>query len=578
MSSSLIPLETVKTEYVETSLLEADGYAYNVFKGSSESTYRRVTTTSYSLSSISFSAPPPSPQIIVSKKIYFQLKVRITINGTIAVGNLLDGYGLTIAPRSLPLSNSIQNMVLQINDGSFNLALSDIISPITRYGYDKQKRHISGSPTYLDQSQNYDELINTIKNPLGARFNSNNTNDDQRGGFNQVQIISNTPTSAVFELTFIEPLIISPLSVFDNEPGLINVKSLDINFNMESNLIQKMISKAPIDAGVWNNTSIEIIEQPALLFTYYSPQLDKPISNSYIYPFIRLERYVTDYNDSVAPGQVIEITSNSLQLSTIPKRMYIFARRANSTLTVNSTDTFMRIENVSLSFGNRSGLLSSATPFQLYTMSANNGCDLSFQDWYGSYGTNSNRAVSGVGSVLSIDSSISLGLDPISAAGTQSQLNIQMTVKLQNINPTDTYTKVALYVIVLSEGVFTMVNNHVQSQIGLLSGSEVLSAPLVSVVDSSGASGGNFFTKLSNIIKKVAPYVSKALPYVKTAYDVARFAGLGTEEEMMNEKLQEKADEMDYAGEGRKRRGRKKGSSVVGGELISRSQLKDSLY
>lgn len=578
MSNSLIPLETVKTEYVETSLLESDAYAYSVFKGSAESTYRRVTTTSYSLSSINFSAPPPSPQIVVSKKIYFSLKVRITINGTIAVGNLLDGWGLTVAPRALPLSNSIQNMVLQINDGSFNLALSDIISAITRYGYDKQKRHITGSPTYLDQSQSYNELINTVKNPLGSRYNSINSNDDPRGGFNMVNIVTNTPTSAVIELTFIEPLIISPLSVFDNEPGLINVKSLDINLNMESNLVQKMISKAPVDTGVWNSTNIEIIEQPSLLFTYYSPQLDKPISDSYVYPFIRLERYVTDYNDNVAPGQVIEITSNSIQLSTIPKRMYIFARRANSTMTVNSTDTFLRLENISLSFGNRSGLLSSATPMQLYNMSINNGCDLSYADWYGSYGSNSNRIVSGVGSVLSLDPGINIGLSPLDCPGTQSQLNIQMTVKLQNINPTDTYSKVSLYIVVLSEGIFSMVNNHVTSQIGLLSHTESLNAPLVSVVDSVGATGGNFFTKLSNIIKKVTPYVSKALPYVKTAYDIAKMAGLGTDEDVLTEKLQDKSSEMDYSGEGLRRRRRKRGSSVVGGELISRSQLKESLY
>ncbi len=60
--------------------------------------------------------------------------------------------------------------------------------------------------------------------------------------------------------------------------------------------------------------------------------------------------------------------------------------------------------------------------------------------------------------------------------------------------------------------------------------------------------------------------MKSVLPAIQTGVNVAKLLGLG---------------EMD--GEGRKRRGRKKGRGIIGGadeggELVTRSQLKNNLY
>lgn len=580
MSNNLIPLEVAKSEYVETSLLKSGDYIYSIFKGSLETTYRRVTTTSYSLSSITFSAPPPNKDTIVSKKVFMTLKLRFTINGTIGAGNLFDGWGLTIAPRALPIANSLSNVTLQLNDGSFNIPISDVITCFERYGYDDYKKCLTAAPCFLDKTQSYSELINTVRNPLGSNFNSFNSKDEPRGGFNTVRIVTNTPTQAVIEVEVTEPLIISPLSTFENEPGFIGVQNIDLNCTLESNLLTKWFSKSTSDAGVWNNHTVEIIQQPYLEFTYYSPQETKSISDSYVYPFMRVERYVTDVSQNIAPGQQVEITSNSIQLSTIPRRMYVFCRKSNNTLTPTDTDTFLRLDNISLSFGNRSGLLSSATPRQLYEMSKENGCDLSYNEWYGSYNTGSSRTISGVGSVLCLSPGLNIGLDALSSPGTQSQLNIQLTAKFTNIHPTETYTRVSLYIVVLSEGVFSMLNSHVSTQVGIVTASESLNAPVMSVVESPAQYGGNFFSSLRNIISKVPGYVSKALPYVKGAYDIAKMAGLGYGQEGCESlNLEEQAQQRDGMpmGEGMRRR-RRKGRGMVGGELVTRQALRDEMY
>src|SRR5579863_5642847 len=84
MSLALFPVDVTKVLIPRAKLNEKKEWA--VLKGSAETTWRPVQTTSYSNSSIQFSAPPPSPYIIVDRKVYLNVVFNINFTATARAG------------------------------------------------------------------------------------------------------------------------------------------------------------------------------------------------------------------------------------------------------------------------------------------------------------------------------------------------------------------------------------------------------------------------------------------------------------------------------------------------------------
>ena len=58
------------------------------------------------------------------------------------------------------------------------------------------------------------------------------------------------------------------------------------------------------------------------------------------YPYYNVERYPTT-GTSILAGASQTINSANIQLNSVPHRMYILARKQNSDVTLNDTDTFL---------------------------------------------------------------------------------------------------------------------------------------------------------------------------------------------------------------------------------------------
>lgn len=124
---------------------------------------------------------------------------------------------------------------------------------------------------------------------------------------------------------------------------------------------------------------------PVLLFKYITPSLLQRLPRSISYPYFSVDRYPTTSNISFAPNSSQILQSNNIQLKSIPRKIYIFARRQNMDETFSTTDTYFAINNISLNWNNESGLLSSATQQDLYNISKKNGVNLSWSQWAGAY-------------------------------------------------------------------------------------------------------------------------------------------------------------------------------------------------
>ena len=100
------------------------------------------------------------------------------------------------------------------------------------------------------------------------------------------------------------------------------------------------------------------------------------------------------------------------------------------------------------------------------------------------------------------------------------QLQINATV----VNPGNTdITNPVFYIIAVSEGTWSVLQNRSVSQIGVISHKDVLDASMQPEVDSvliDAYYGGNFFTGLKNFGENVLKGVQKAIPYAETAAQV----------------------------------------------------------
>jgi len=302
----------------------------------------------------------------------------------------------------------------------------------------------------------------------------------------------------------------------------------------------------------------------------------QPIPKSIDYSYYIIDRYPTDFNMPIYYNVSTQINSNNIQLNSIPRRIYLFARISNSVNLQNSasTDTFASIQSISINYNNNSGLLASATQFDLYNISKKNGVNLSWPEWsggqYPNTGSNTNSGQVGtfqsivttahpdgfsqtplVGSVLCLEFGTDIGLPDTNAPGQILNSQLQITVNIVNTNPKaamsltppTTLTTYTLYIVTISEGIWQITNLNSIPMIGVLSKEDILNAtqiPGINYTAQDSVAGGDFKHRLKKIghriyegIKSAAPI---ALDIAKIAAQVAPYVlpliGLGDDEMM----------------------------------------------
>jgi len=198
--------------------------------------------------------------------------------------------------------------------------------------------------------------------------------------------------------------------------AFLGIQTMDFNITFIGNLA-RMWSHA---AGTTlTSVTVDLVTgpgSPTMLFNYITPSSLQPIPpRGVVYPYYTINRFPTDSLAPIASGAAQTLDSANIQLQSIPKRMYILARRKNSNETFLTTDTFFAIEGISVNWNNNSGLLSSATQQDLYRVSVRNGCNYSWPQWAGrtvDLGPgNPQRGLTG--SVLCLEFGRDIGLGPM---------------------------------------------------------------------------------------------------------------------------------------------------------------------
>lgn len=602
MSYSVNKLDACRVIDPLVDINETKVYAF--VQGGEQVSYKSVVSTSFSNNSAQFSAPPPNPGIIIDRLVWLRIPITIHFEGTPGdpfINLLQSGYD---GWRAFPILSILNTMTITLNNTSVSINSHDEIIPLLRYMSNCEfERFFSVAPCELDSTQEYSDLVNSIRNPLGFYGDSLNSNQEHRGAFRYITFVNNNLTADISAI-ITEPLFLSPFifsSHLDN--GFLGLQTMDVTLNYNNNL-----SRVWCHSNASTNT-LDLIDvqlgQPSLLFKYITPQILMKIPRTIDYDFNIINRYPTNASSFEINEQRL-VASNNIQLQTIPEKIYIFARRSNQLETFLTTDTYLSIVKINVNFNNRSGLMSNMTEEQLYEMSVKNGCNMSYQQWSGGptnlFLGNSLRTFGTVGSIVCIKPAEDFGLQSLECSGLDGTYQLQIDVTLVNKNQSSSISDVSLYIMVVDSGSFTIIDQRAIQQIGIISKSQILDAqksPTISYktirhMQGYGSEGGDFFQDVrsigENVIRNLPEFARKGIKFVKEdllpiakeiiplILPLLAAAGEG------DYNYEEECD-IDYGGA---RRGRKKkaprrrrrkmagdGFVVKGGELISKKQMRD---
>ena len=465
---------------------------WGIFKGCEGQNAVQQQANSYSTAGITWNFNTQSENVLIDRRMYARCQFQMTFVGTAPIGQPLLNTE-SDAPRFLPLASVTQSLKVTINGSSVESQYADALTGLLRYNLDDHLKEVdlSMSPSTQDKYQRYVAGVGSVRNPLSNYQNSGQ--DTGRGAFQLDSIVNPvspdaavTPITAVILFTVTEPLLLSPMlyKSGDLQSGLIGVRNMGVQYNFASGQLARIWSRSP-SAGV-NLTSVTAAigagttAPPSLLVNYLTPPLSSQgsIPRQVNYQYYKSETFVNDMNVNLAPGASQTFNNNAIQLSTVPKCIYIWASRQNSTKTHLTSDTFFKINSLSLNYLNVSGQFSSMTLQDLYQMCVKNGCELSWTEWSGRTNSIGGGPVGVgisdglVGSVLKLDVS-DLHIPSNVACGMNVNSQLSYSVNVENVNRLDTIG-VQLTTVIVYDGLMTIESGSMATQVGVISEADVV--------------------------------------------------------------------------------------------------------
>lgn len=564
MSLSFQKLEPVEVKMPQMILSNKRDYA--VLKGPQQINYKQWFSSSVSNSNITFTMPPPSPDCVIDRRFNLYVPVRLTIVGTsTAGGQFLTSIGHD-APRYFGLSSAIDTLSTTINQTTVTVNLADVVQPLLRFNIDNQlKDHLySTSFACPDQTQLYSQLAGStpyIRNPLGGYGDSNDETVSGRGGNVNYVIVSqlcvnggtgNQPSTAsgqlmttIVDVCFCEPLFcLSPFYWGAKDcSGFTHVNSMDMTVNFLSQAGNRFWSRdetalpVTISYGIGSGSGVSSFantsgNNPLVLATYYTPrELDLvPRDMPVTYPFFEIQRYVSTVGAIGANTTFNNLPSNSIQLNSIPRKLYVVVRQQNSDLysSCTNTDSFLQINQINVNYQNINGIFQSSNMLQLYNISRRAGCSLSWSQWSAANqytGTYANQ-VQGVGSVFCAEFAVDIPLSNADLNAPGKLDNSMLQVTISGANTSSRPINAAIYLIVVLEGTFCIEGIGRASQaIGVLSSSDIMDAkikPYLNYDDIREVNGGDFLSGVKQFFGDVNKFLkdNKVISSVLGAFPV----------------------------------------------------------
>ena len=570
-------------------------------------------------------------------------------------------------PQSFPFNTVCDQVQININGGAFFNNPSNIIRAKERYWDERLLQQSYGNVCPCAKPCLQNEM--GVKNPTVELFTKKLTRwprsrllGDQTGyahsstgpfGTTNFSILpdydpdmyadhtawANRGEPGKLTFTWREPIMCSPFSSrYDATYGrpLYNITSIDISFKMLSDLKNMFICLAPDWISSW---SVNITDA---MLCYQVLTVTAPVPHDItVVPYRRFVPYITNgaaqnqKTNASGVGTDYEFTSGVYTLNEVPTAIWIYAAptldyiqkyqsyggdapddthylyHPDGTMVTNKLFGFLK--HISISCGNTTQILDTATPFDLYRIAKANGCQDTYEDWarvdschpyvdpledtttiggaqkkYINWtnklqggGVARRDFVPGPGSVLRLIPGVDIVLPEqrLVSGANANNLVFQVKAKYDFDYACKTEVPVALWILFEYVGVATITpGNCLVSMNPLGNGAVMDSAPVIAASDLENAStteGSGWWDTLKNIFSKVntaahkTKLVSKLLNYVPKVgpmlSQAAEQLGYG-EEGMMDEIVADAAMEPAPSHTARKRA--RKGGAIQGGAVL----------
>jgi hypothetical protein len=437
----------------------------------------------------SWTINPPSTQTIVDRNMKVKCYFRISCDGDLKIG-------IDDALRQFPIASIMDVLTVQINGETVSDNVADKVHAMLCYGNDAEQRgkDTSTSPCMPDMFQEYADYATygSGKNAL-ADYGEAGSKLEGRGGFPY------TPSGPrAFEVEVTEPLFMAPfLNGFHHSAeGFVNVNQMNINMRWKSNLSQILSHSS--SGNPITTVTVTMTRAPEILTTFITPDLTQQLPALQVLPYSKTQEYVRAM-PTLTAGASTTVVTDSIRLSQVPRRVYLFARHQRALADQNTSDSFCSIDNLSILWNNQSGLLASASAQDLYRLSAENGCNLTWPQ-FSKYR----------GSVICLEMGKDIGLLDTEAPGVQGSYTLQVTANCSNKSSL-AFTG-EFFLVVQNQGTFSISENFARASLGNLDQAMVLSAkqaPEIHHLTYHQLQGGSFFSGLKNIVHKIARGVQR---------------------------------------------------------------------
>ena len=450
---------------------------YPIFDGASMNTYQAYPFTG-SNSSLTVTCQIPSESIVTDARVLLQSDLNLTLNlGNVPIGVQAFQIGSTDSLAPYPLQSLITTASLTLNNATSSTNYSDVF-PMIKILEDKchLSQYNSTCPNYINQNFGmFNDAVLTNSNPM-ANFNEVSMASNWKipngafpysyyvvqhfvGGVLTDDSLISTSTSDTWKIYLSYPKLTEPflcLSPFTNDDynksGLIGVNTINLVLNIDTacrrvwntgnssiNGSGSGISSYITSITLGNPNSSAGFSNTKILYNFLSLsdlQYSK-ISTKSVIGFQEYARYLTQSSNSpvFAPNATNTITLQNIQINQVPSLICVNVSVPQSSKNWGYTDSFFKINTVSITFNNQSGLIASADITQLYELSQKCGSTQSFYAFNGKALAVQNGVstlIPTLGSLLVINPALALSLPPLLSNSSIAQLNLQITLNCTN--------------------------------------------------------------------------------------------------------------------------------------------------
>lgn len=478
--------------------------------------------------------------------------------------------------RSFPLHSVLESVSMTLNQTTITMNPSDVIPALSRCGFTKEWMDDQEAPTQPDtlcNFSNYNSSTGAIYGSTSARspFNGVVSNGAQapRGAWQAVpfevtsvnvwnpqcaEAVAGPPVvlqnaNALIRFKWCETLMLSPLlfkRLWQEEPAFSGLTNIDITLNLGD--LSRMLCLAKPDdtrvvgangaAGTLFVNSVTgsltgaitgsyggARDLPKAHMCYLTPSVIQELPRVRHYPYYELNRYPNVDRTLNAFQQNVDVSMNNIQLSSVPKRILVFARISKNTADYyRKSDVFARIDNLQINFNNKNALLGSASAYDLWRMSKRNGLNATWPEY---------NELLHCGAPVIIDFGKDISLDADEAVGSFGQFQLQINMRITNLcaEPV-TYQPM---IVVISEGVFTVQDTSTFLSVGSVLPRNILNAEALSALDRLSLqdvydyNGGSFWGTVKRVaskawsgLKKGAQYLAEHPEMIRQVADIGR--------------------------------------------------------